>query len=71
MIQPPSPEVVSSRSAPLFGFWYPAVPSHTLGPGMMKGVLMLGLPIVLCRDREGRLAAMRDLCPHRGMPLSC
>jgi phenylpropionate dioxygenase-like ring-hydroxylating dioxygenase large terminal subunit len=36
----------------------------------MKGLQMLGLPIVLCRDRTGGLAAMRDICPHRGMPLS-
>ncbi|MEK6585121.1 MAG: Rieske (2Fe-2S) protein, partial [Nitrospirota bacterium] len=61
---------MSSRSAPLFGFWYPAVPSHTLRQGTMKGLQMLGLPIVLCRDRTGGLAAMRDICPHRGMPLS-
>jgi len=53
MIEQPSPEVVSSRSAPLFGFWYPAVPSHTLLPGRMKGLQLLGLPIVLCRDRAG------------------
>ncbi len=36
----------------------------------MQALQMLGFPIVLCRDREGHLAAMRDLCPHRGMPLS-
>ncbi|MBH0210371.1 MAG: Rieske (2Fe-2S) protein, partial [Nitrospira sp.] len=71
MTQPPLPEVQSSRSAPLLGFWYPAVPSHRLRPGMMTGLQMLDLPILLCRDRTGALAAMRDLCPHRGMPLSC
>ncbi len=70
MIEQPSLEIVSSRSAPLFGFWYPAVPSHTLRPGAMTGLQRLGLPIVLCRDRAGGLAAMRDICPHRGMPLS-
>jgi phenylpropionate dioxygenase-like ring-hydroxylating dioxygenase large terminal subunit len=31
---------------------------------------MLGLPIVVRRDRNGRPSAMRDVCPHRGMPLS-
>ena len=36
----------------------------------MKALQMLGLPIVLCRDRTGMLSAMRDICPHRGMPLS-
>ncbi|HBH79793.1 MAG TPA: (2Fe-2S)-binding protein, partial [Nitrospira sp.] len=65
-----SPEVLASRSAPLFGFWYPAVPSHRLRPGTMTALKMLDLPILLCRDRAGMLAAMRDLCPHRGMPMS-
>jgi phenylpropionate dioxygenase-like ring-hydroxylating dioxygenase large terminal subunit len=65
-----SPEVLASRSAPLFGFWYPAVPSHQLRPGTMTALKMLDLPILLCRDRTGTLAAMRDLCPHRGMPMS-
>ncbi len=65
-----APDIVSAKSAPLLGFWYPAVPSATLRSGSMQALQMLGLPIVLCRDREGRLGAMRDLCPHRGMPLS-
>ena len=32
---------------------------------------MLGLPILVCKTiaRE-QVAAMRDICPHRGMPLS-
>lgn len=64
------PEIVSARSAPLLGFWYPAVPSDRLASGSMRGLQMAGLPIVLSRDREGRLGAMRDICPHRGMPLS-
>ncbi|MBD0316264.1 MAG: Rieske 2Fe-2S domain-containing protein [Nitrospiraceae bacterium] len=70
MNTPLIPETVSTKTAPLLGFWYPAVPSHTLGRGTMKALMMLGLPIVLCRDRTGGLAAMRDICPHRGMPLS-
>ena len=70
MIEQPSGESTVSRSAPLFGFWYPAMPSHTLRSGTMKALQMLGLPIVLCRDRTGTLSAMRDICPHRGMPLS-
>lgn len=36
----------------------------------MKALMMLGQPILVCRDRSGPAAAMRDLCPHRGMPLS-
>jgi phenylpropionate dioxygenase-like ring-hydroxylating dioxygenase large terminal subunit len=64
------PDIVSTKTAPLFGFWYPAVPSDTLRPGSMKALTMLGLPILLFRRRDGRLGAMRDICPHRGMPLS-
>lgn len=65
-----STEITPAKSGPLFGFWYPALPSAKLRPGSMQPLLMLGLPILLCRDRQGRLGAMRDLCPHRGMPLS-
>ncbi len=58
------------KGGALFGFWYPALPSGKLRPGTLQPLLMLGLPILLCRDRQGKVAAMRDLCPHRGMPLS-
>jgi len=64
---------VSSRpakSAPLLGFWYPALLGREVKPGRMKAQLLLGMPLVICRHREGRLAAFRDICPHRAMPLS-
>ena len=32
--------------------------------------MLLGTPLVLGRDRSGRLFALRDSCPHRGMPFS-
>ncbi len=32
--------------------------------------MLLGVPLVLGRDTKGRAFAMRDACPHRGMPLS-
>lgn len=54
----------------MLGFWYPAVPSEKLPARSIRALTMLGQPILLCRDREGRAAAMRDICPHRGMPLS-
>src|SRR6266851_859478 len=31
---------------------------------------MLGEPMLIGRDRAGRVFALRDICPHRGMPLS-
>ena len=54
----------------IFGEWYPAVRTDTLSPGKMRTSLLLGVPLVLGRKRDGTLFAMRDLCPHRGIPLS-
>lgn len=57
-------------AAPLREAWYYAVASHRLGRGRMLGRTMLGEPVLLGRDRDGLVFALRDLCPHRGMPLS-
>ncbi len=54
----------------IFGEWYPALRSDRLRPGKMETALLLGIPLVLGRKRDGRIFAMRDLCPHRGIPLS-
>ena len=59
-----------ASSAPLLGFWYPALLAADVRPGAMKATVLLGQPLVICRDRDGRLAALRDICPHRAMPLS-
>ena len=63
-------EIKPSRSAPLLGFWYPACLSSELAPGSLKGTVLLGLPILVCKTSHGAVAAMRNVCPHRGMPLS-
>jgi len=63
-------DTAPSKSAPLFGFWYPACTSEDLLPGSLKGTVLLGLPIMVCKTSTGDVAAMRDICPHRGMPLS-
>ena len=57
-------------SAPLMGFWYPALLSSTIRKGTMKAQTLVGMPLVLCRNCEGNVAALHDLCPHRAMPLS-
>jgi phenylpropionate dioxygenase-like ring-hydroxylating dioxygenase large terminal subunit len=54
----------------LFGFWYPAARAALVRRNQMTTVLLLEIPLVLGRDRHGRPFAMRDACPHRGMPLS-
>ena len=58
-------------TALLYNDWYPALRSKSLhGRGMSKAML-LGIPLVLGRKEDGSLFAMRDNCPHRGIPLSC
>jgi phenylpropionate dioxygenase-like ring-hydroxylating dioxygenase large terminal subunit len=54
----------------IFGDWYPALRSDGLRVGTMTTALLLGIPLVLGRKNGGAIFAMRDLCPHRGIPLS-
>ncbi len=60
----------TDASAPLLGFWYPALLSKAVRPGQMQAQTLLDVPLLVCRDRQGRVAVLRDLCPHRAMPLS-
>ncbi len=54
----------------LWDFWYPAARSvEVRGRGLVKAML-LEVPLVLGRTDEGKAFAMRDSCPHRGIPLS-
>ena len=54
----------------IFGEWYPACRAGALGVAKMTTALLLGVPVLLGRKRNGKVFAMRDLCPHRGIPLS-
>ena len=65
-LQPQTPD-----SLMLFGFWYRALPSEKLGKTKMVKTMLLEQPLVIGRDRVGEVFALRDACPHRGMPLSC
>src|SRR5262249_25574259 len=38
--------------------------------GGMLAKTMLGEPILFARTKEGKVFALRDICPHRAMPLS-
>lgn len=51
--------------------WYFAMPSHVLKPGKVIGKTFLKEPILFGRTQSGNVFAIRDLCPHRAMPLSC
>ncbi|MGB0039842.1 MAG: Rieske (2Fe-2S) protein, partial [Terriglobales bacterium] len=55
----------------LFGFWYRALPSDGVKRGELRPAMLLEQPLVVGRDPQGRAFALRDACPHRGMPLSC
>jgi phenylpropionate dioxygenase-like ring-hydroxylating dioxygenase large terminal subunit len=50
--------------------WYYAVPSHLLRHGKTLKKTMLGQPILLGRDAQGKPFALRDICPHQAVPLS-
>jgi len=54
----------------IFGDWYPALRAEGLKRGDTAVTTLLGIPMLLGRKSDGALFAMRDLCPHRGIPLS-
>jgi phenylpropionate dioxygenase-like ring-hydroxylating dioxygenase large terminal subunit len=54
----------------LWDFWYPAARSTELRSPKLTKALLLEVPLVLGRTAEGKAFAMRDSCPHRGIPLS-
>jgi phenylpropionate dioxygenase-like ring-hydroxylating dioxygenase large terminal subunit len=55
----------------IYNDWYPAMRSQGLRGKNLATALLMGIPMVLGRRADGRLFAMRDNCPHRGIPLSC
>ncbi|MEQ8354991.1 MAG: aromatic ring-hydroxylating dioxygenase subunit alpha [Kiloniellaceae bacterium] len=54
----------------LRNFWYLALPGAKLRRGAMATKRLLGEPVLLCRGADGAVFALRDICPHRGIPLS-
>jgi phenylpropionate dioxygenase-like ring-hydroxylating dioxygenase large terminal subunit len=60
-----------NAAAPLREMWYFALWGAALRRGRMLAKTILGEPLLLCRAADGEVFALRDICPHRGMPLSC
>lgn len=50
--------------------WYFGLPSSWVRPGQTQAVEICGEPIVFFRSQSGKISAVYDVCPHRGIPLS-
>src|ERR1700676_3693721 len=60
----------NSEAGFLWDFWYPALRSAEIKDQKLVTATLLEVPLVLGRTSEGKTFAMRDACPHRGIPLS-
>ncbi|MBD2022236.1 aromatic ring-hydroxylating dioxygenase subunit alpha [Leptolyngbya sp. FACHB-36] len=50
-------------------YWYPVGWSHQLKPGQVIPVVAWNQEIAVYRDTSGRLHALEDACPHKGVAL--
>ncbi|MGH6870261.1 MAG: Rieske 2Fe-2S domain-containing protein [Rhizomicrobium sp.] len=50
--------------------WYMAALARDVRAGQLKRQMLLGEPVLLGRMKNGEAFALRDICPHRGVPLS-
>jgi phenylpropionate dioxygenase-like ring-hydroxylating dioxygenase large terminal subunit len=71
MPEPDSPQREAPDSLMLTSFWYRALPADRVHRSGLHQAMLLEIPLVVGRDRTGRPFALRDACPHRGMPLHC
>lgn len=67
-----TPATTGNDAVPQFlrDCWYMAALARDIKPGGMKKMLLLDEPVLLGRTNEGDAFALRDICPHRGIPLS-
>jgi phenylpropionate dioxygenase-like ring-hydroxylating dioxygenase large terminal subunit len=65
-------EAAEGRDASAFlrNLWYRAAQASDVRRGRMVRHVLLGEPILLGRTKDGTAFALRDICPHRGVPLS-
>ncbi|GGE32282.1 (2Fe-2S) ferredoxin [Marinicauda pacifica] len=50
--------------------WYGALPAAELKTGKLVRRIIMGQPILFGREGDGTPFALRDICPHRGIPLT-
>ena len=63
-------ETVALADQFLRDLWYMPALAKSLKRGAMRREMLLGEPVLLGRDHAGTAFALRDICPHRGVPLS-
>src|SRR6478609_2572320 len=61
---------MADQSLYLKNLWYFAFHNSRLKSGKLVSKQILGENIVFGRDENGKAFALRDNCPHRGVPLS-
>jgi len=54
----------------IYNMWYVASHGAKVARGKTLVVELLGEQLLIGRDNKGEVFALRDFCPHRGMPLS-
>lgn len=59
-----------SKNQYLRNLWYMGAISQSIYYGEMKRVMLLGEPVLIGRTKKGAAFALRDVCPHRAVPLS-
>ena len=66
----PIPRGTGGDGEILWGFWYPVLRSDELRARRLVATTRLEVPLVVGRDAQGKVFALRDVCPHRAYPLS-
>ena len=66
----PGPSFGGPTATLIYDDWYPALRTDKMRGGKLATAMLLGIPLVVGRRKDGRVFAMRDSCPHRGIPLS-
>lgn len=59
----------AGSTPPLRDVWYYALPGYRLKRGKMMAKTLLDEPVLIGRDQDGKVFALVDICPHRGIPL--